>query len=280
MDLFKDRRLIIATKHKKEAVIAPILEGKLGVKCFIDPEFDTDELGTFSGEIERKNNPLDTARQKCLKAMESNNCDLGIASEGSFGQHPTLFFASADEELLIFIDKKNKLEIVAKVLSTDTNFNGKEVLSEIELLEFAESAKFPSHGLILKKSKSETSDMIKGITTIEDLKRGFQYLHSKYKSVFVETDMRAMYNPTRMKVIETTTNKIAEKINSICPNCQKPGFGIMDYTKGLPCDLCGSPTNSTLSVTYSCKHCDFSEEKLYPNNKQTEDPMYCNFCNP
>lgn len=280
MDLFKNRKLIIATKHKKEAVIAPILEDKLGVTCFIDSEFDTDELGTFSGEIERKNSPLNTARQKCLKAMELNNCDLGIASEGSFGQHPTLFFASANEELLIFIDKKNNLEIVAKVLSTDTNFNAKEIVSENELLEFAKSAKFPSHGLILKKSKSETSDMIKGITTIEDLKRGFQYLHSKYKSVFVETDMRAMYNPSRMKVIETTTNKLVEKINSICPNCQTPGFGIMDYTKGLPCDLCGSPTNSTLSVTYTCNHCEYQKEELYPNNKETEDPMFCNFCNP
>ncbi|GAB5563870.1 MAG: hypothetical protein Wins2KO_09330 [Winogradskyella sp.] len=280
MDLFKNRRLIIATKHKKEAVIAPILEDKLGVKCFIDPEFDTDELGTFSGEIERQNSPLNTARQKCLKAMELNNCDLGIASEGSFGQHPTLFFASADEELLIFIDQKNNLEIVAKVLSTNTNFNGKQVVSENELLEFAESAKLPSHGLILKKSKSETSDMIKGITTIDDLKRGFQYFISKYKSVFVETDMRAMYNPKRMKVIEKATNRLMEKINSFCPKCKTPGFEITDYTKGLPCDLCGSPTNSTVSVTYSCKQCDFSEEKLHPNNKQTEDPMYCNFCNP
>jgi hypothetical protein len=26
------------------------------------------------------------------------NCDLGVASEGSFGSHPSIFIASADDE--------------------------------------------------------------------------------------------------------------------------------------------------------------------------------------
>jgi hypothetical protein len=156
--MFEGRRLIIATKHKKEQVIAPILEETLGVKCFVDTSFDTDMLGTFSGEVEREQDPVSTARLKCLKAMELNNCDLGIASEGSFGSHPSIFFASADDEFLILIDKKNKLEIIARELSTETNFNGLKIESEKELLEFATIAKFPSHGLILKATKTETSD--------------------------------------------------------------------------------------------------------------------------
>jgi hypothetical protein len=48
MDIFRNRRLIIATKHKKEAVVAPLLQEKLGVRCFVDDEFDTDAFGTFS----------------------------------------------------------------------------------------------------------------------------------------------------------------------------------------------------------------------------------------
>jgi len=47
--MFERRRLIIATKHQKEQVIAPLLENTLGVSCFIDESFDTDTLGTFSG---------------------------------------------------------------------------------------------------------------------------------------------------------------------------------------------------------------------------------------
>ena len=103
--MFVGRKLIIATKHKKENVIAPLFRKAFEVECFVDPFFDTDSLGTFTGEIERKEDPVTTLRQKCLLAMESNGCDLGIASEGSFGPHPSFFFMPSDDELMIFIDK-------------------------------------------------------------------------------------------------------------------------------------------------------------------------------
>ena len=67
--MFKGRKLVIATKHEKEKVIAPILEKELGVKCFVAPDLDTDLLGTFTGEVERKDDPIITARKKCLIAM-------------------------------------------------------------------------------------------------------------------------------------------------------------------------------------------------------------------
>jgi hypothetical protein len=278
--MFKGRKLIIATKHKKERVIAPILEKGLGVRCFTDETFDTDILGTFTGEIERKLDPIATARQKCLLAMELNNCDLGVASEGSFGAHPTIFFASADDEFLIFIDKKNNIEIIARELSMETNFNGRKIENENDLLEFAESAQFPTHGLILRKSKVAHSDTIKGITKLQDLKKAFHLLFEKYNEVYVETDMRAMYNPSRMTVIENATKKLVAKVNSCCPQCKIPGFGVTDSKKGLECSLCGSATNSTLSYVYICQHCQCTKEVMYPHKKTTEDPMFCDYCNP
>ncbi|MFT6112190.1 MAG: hypothetical protein ACJAXV_000977, partial [Bacteroidia bacterium] len=41
-----------------------------------------------------------------------------------------------------------------------------------------------------------------------------------------------------------------------------------------------SPTNSILSFMYSCQNCDFEKEEMYPHKKRTEEPMYCDFCNP
>jgi hypothetical protein len=278
--MFKDRKLIIATKHEKERVIAPLLEKALGVLCFVNENFDTDVLGTFTGEIERKLDPIATARQKCLMAMELTNCDLGIASEGSFGAHPSMFFVSADDEFLIFIDKKNNLEIIARELSIATNFDGKEIKNEKELVEFAHSVNFPSHGLILRKAKDENDAVIKGITEINHLKEAFIELFDKFKSVYAETDMRALYNPSRMKVIKTATQKLITKINSLCPQCSKPGFGVTDARRGLKCSLCGSPTNSTVSYVYVCQHCQYTKEEMYPHQKTTEDPMYCDYCNP
>ncbi len=278
--MFQDRKLVIATKHEKEKVIAPLLEKELGVFCFINENFDTDLLGTFTGEIEREQDPVATARQKCLMAMELSNCDLGIASEGSFGSHPSMFFVNADDEFLIFIDKKNNLEIIVRELSTATNFNGKNIKSERELLAFAEASSFPSHGLILRKAKEDNHEIVKDITDIKHLKETFQTLFEKHGTVYAETDMRAMYNPSRMQVIETATKKLIEKIKSECPQCSKPGFGITEVKSGLKCNLCGAPTNSTLSYIFVCQHCACTKEEMYPHKKTNEDPMYCDYCNP
>lgn len=278
--MFKGRDLIIATKHEKEKVIAPILEKELGVKCFINPNLDTDRLGTFTGEVDRKDDPITTARNKCLMAMKLTNCDLAVASEGSFGPHPSLYFIPADFEFLLFIDKKNDLEIIVSELSSDTNFNAKEIKTKKELNEFSTNANFPSHGLIIRKSKYDFEDIIKGITNKEQLNNAFNKFITNFDTVYIETDMRAMYNPTRMNVIKHATHKLAEKINTLCPVCKMPGFGITDSVSGLPCELCNYPTRGTLSHIYSCEKCKFTDSKQFPHGKQTEDPMYCDFCNP
>jgi hypothetical protein len=278
--MFKDRSLLIATKHQKEKVIAPILEKELGVKCFVTPHLDTDQLGTFTGEIERKDDQITTARNKCLLAMELANCDLAVASEGSFGPHPTIYFIPADDEFLIFIDKKNNLEIIVRELSTETNFNGAEIKTENELIDFAYNANFPTHGLILSQSKDDFGDIEKGINNLEQLKKTFYNLISNYGTAYIQTDMRAMLNPTRMKVIQSAVQKLADKINTLCPDCKMPGFGIIDSKQGLPCEICNFPTRSALSHIFSCQKCSFTNEKKYPYGKETEDPMYCDVCNP
>jgi hypothetical protein len=278
--MFEGRDLVIATKHSKEKVIAPIFERELGVKCFVAEHLDTDKLGTFTGEVVRKEDPITTARKKCLLAMELTNCDMAIASEGSFGPHPSLFFAHADDEFLLFIDKKNNLEIVMRELSLETNFNGSVITSKSELHEFASRAKFPSHGLIVRKNGTDFINIEKGVTNWRKLAKLYTHFTKLYGSMYVETDMRAMYNPSRMAVIENATIKLAHKINALCPNCNTPGFGITAAKQGLPCDLCHLPTRSTLSHVYCCQKCSYTKDEKYPNKKQFEDPTYCDNCNP
>lgn len=278
--MFNKRKLIIATKHKKESVIAPKLEKALGVSCFIDADFDTDTFGTFSGEIERKKDPISTAREKCLSAMKKNKCDLGIASEGSFGPHPSLFFVNADDECIIFIDQTNAIEITARAIDTSTNFDTKTITNEQELVDFAQQIGFPEHGLILRKHQQDKKLIYKGIEDMNQLKLIFNQLMKESSSVYVETDMRAMYNPTRMEVIAKATKHLIEKIKSTCPDCQWPGFDISEVRKGLLCGLCGMPTASTLSFIYTCKQCGYQKENLYPHQKTKEDPTYCDYCNP
>lgn len=280
MKEFAGRKLFIATRHKKELVMAPMLEKALGVKCLVPENLDTDCLGTFSGETERQDDPVTTARKKCELAMAMQDCDLAIANEGSFGMHSSLFFCMADEELVLLLDKKNDLEISYVFTSTKTNFNG-ELINNVErLMDFAKHVKFPSHGLIIKRSKEDLKTVVKGITKLDHLLTEFNILSRKYGSVYVQTDMRANYNPMRMEVIEKATSGLIGKIKSRCPVCGKPGFGITAARKGLPCKLCGLPTSSTLSNMYTCKKCGYNHEQLFPGHVQHEDPRYCDYCNP
>ena len=121
-------------------------------------------------------------------------------------------------------------------------------------------------------------------TIIEEFKNilldGLKDFTKNKISCHVETDMRAMYNPTRMKIIKEVSLKLMNKINSFCPSCNNPGFGVVKAKAGLLCSSCSMPTRSVSAHVYNCQKCNYETEKMYPNGKSIEDPMYCDFCNP
>ena len=272
--------MIIASKHQKENYIAPLLENEIGVKCFVSNDLDTDLFGTFTGEIARLNDPIETARQKCLKAIEISGHDMAIASEGSFGPHPSFAFLNVDSEIIFLLDKKNNVEYISHHMSNETNFNASVIKNREELNDFLELAQFPSHAVIFRKSKDSSEGIFKGINDFKTLDVHYDYLINKYGSFYAETDMRAMFNPTRQKVIKETTFKLIEKLKSQCPNCNQPGFSIFRAIPGLKCSNCGAPTKSTKAYIYACQFCNHQLEKNITPKKLFEDPMFCDFCNP
>lgn len=278
--VFSGRNAIIVTKHGKEKTMSPILKGRLQLSCMVNSVFDTDQLGCFSGEIRREQDVQDVLRKKCLAGLEDPEFDIAIASEGSFFPHPQIWFRSCNEESIMILDKKNKLEITAHTLSLETNHDGKVIHQWEELQQFAEKAGFPGHGLILRPQAQQYDHQIKGIRDLTYLSEVFHNMVSVYGAVYAETDMRAHVNPSRMKVIEATTQKLCDKILSLCPLCQWPGFSFNEYKTGLPCRECEYPTQSILSVIYECTHCHHSREEFYPKGKKVEDPQYCDQCNP
>jgi hypothetical protein len=270
----------IATMHKKEQVIAPLFASEFGAIAMVPENINTDALGTFSGEIPRVGDMHTAAQKKCLMAMDLLNLDFGVASEGSFGPHPECGYIPAATECIVFIDRKSGLEIHETIMSIETNFLAQHIATESELREFATHVGFPSHGLILRNSDGASDGLFKGLQEEDKLMGAFHSLQKEYGSVFVETDMRAMYNPTRMKMIAKCAQKLIDKINSNCPECATPGFGVGDVICGLPCKLCGLPTRSVLAHLYICNICGCRTEKMYPLDKLDEDPMFCDYCNP
>jgi hypothetical protein len=278
--LFTGRRLLIATKHKKETVLSPLFEAALGVHCFTDDRLDTDQLGTFTGEIARLDDPVTTARKKCEQGIALTGCDLAVASEGSFGAHPSLVFVPGNDEIILLVDKKNNIEVMGRAVSTETNFGGAWISDINELKEFARRVQFPSHALIVRESEIGIKVLTKAITSWPQLEEAVKKLIESQGKAYVETDMRAMYNPSRMKVISKAAEQLIEKLSTLCPACACPGFSITSTEAGLPCQLCGSPTRSPLSYSYRCQRCAFEKKQAFPGGKKTEDPMYCDICNP
>lgn len=279
-NLFEGRTVAIVTKHGKEQVIAPLLKEGLGINQFVIPAVDTDQLGTFTGEIERMGSPIDALRNKCELACAISDCDLVIASEGSFGPHPSLFFVPADDEWILLKDYKNNLELLVREMSTETNFGGGTFTSLEEVIAFADRSKFPSHALIVKAGEKDFRHIQKGILSQERLTQEVLSCLAAYNQTHVETDMRAHMNPTRMAVIQRAMEKLVRKANSFCPSCHLPGFDVVAIGEGLPCIQCNTPTHLTLYRVEACTGCGFFNYVFYPLDKRTTDPQNCPRCNP
>lgn len=280
----QNRTAVLATMHQKEQAIAPILQQELKLNVIVPDNFNTDVYGTFTREVKRPATQIETAKLKIKKALELTGERIGIASEGSFYPYPNFPLVSCNREIIVLIDLENDLELIGDVVSTETNHSYQTVSSVEQAIEFASKIGFPEHALIVTTRQNPTpeDEIFKGITDLEELKHRVQYLLAKSAkgTIHLETDMRAMYNPTRMKVIEQATYDLVKKFQQKCPNCAYPGFALVERKSGLVCSLCHLPTSMIKAEIYQCKKCHYSEEKLYPNGVTTADPTYCNYCNP
>lgn len=278
--IYKNRKIVLLTKHKKEEVIQPLIENATECQLIVESRYDTDQFGTFSREIKRPQSQVDTARLKVKKGMELSNTQIGIASEGSFGPNP-IFPMPWNVEVVILYDKNADLEIVGICENSNTNFSHLITDKYEEALNFAEKIGFPEHYLILRTDNRDSKKIIKDINCYDRLKGAFHWCVSKSSTgqVFIETDMRAHANPTRMKNIKKATEDLLQKLTSYCPNCQSPGFIVRERIGGLPCEYCKVPTGLVMKNISKCTKCNFEQEVLFPNGNQAS-AQYCEYCNP
>jgi hypothetical protein len=282
-EFFADRTALLATMHGKERVIAPVL-AEVGLRVQVPQGLDTDQFGTFTRDRDRPGTQLETARLKAQRAMALTGEDLAISSEGSFGPHPSLPGLACDRELVLLLDRVHDLEIVGEVVVLETNFRHQTIRSVAEAMQFAQQVGFPSHGLMVMAHAAAKlpTQITKGITTEAVLQRTVAegLAASPTGSLHLETDMRAMMNPTRMAAIAQATHDLLSKLKSLCPQCGMPGFQVVERRIGLPCQLCQLPTGLVRSHLYGCQRCDCRQERLFPEGQQAADPMYCGYCNP
>jgi hypothetical protein len=269
----------LLTKHAKEEAIAPRFARALGAQVAVIDTFDTDTLGTFTREIPRFGNQLDAARKKAELAIEMSGCPLGLGSEGSFAPGP-FGLGSFNLEVITLVDRVRGLEITGAIRELGHQASGTFETWDA-LADFAQKMKFPSHALILRPNDESDPRICMDLTDREKLRAAFDECLklSDRGAVFVESDLRAHRNPTRMENIGAARENLIARMIRFCPACEAPGFGLSRLESGLPCSWCGNPTNDWKAEEFRCVSCTHIESR--PRQDLTAaDPGHCPLCNP
>jgi hypothetical protein len=276
---YQSQRFMLLTQHGKERALAPILLDGLGVRTEVVSGFDTDTLGTFTRDVERAGTQIEAARRKAHIAIERSGGSFGLGSEGSFGPGP-FGIGCWNVELLLLADAARGIEVVG--MAHGPGLHVHDVAgSEEQLIEIAERAGFPEHGLVVRPDGPDDPRMRKGITTWETLRTAFADARRQSASgqVCIESDLRAYMHPTRMAMIERAGVDLVVRLGTSCPSCGSPGFGVRDTVSGLPCSECGTPTEVPRADIHACVRCGMREERQRPG-PTTTDPGHCPYCNP
>ena len=276
---YSNQQASLLTKHGKETVISKVMHENLGLEIVHVDSFDTDLFGTFTRDIDRAGNQLEAARAKAIKGAEIADTKLGLASEGLFTGDPFLGTFPWNNELVILVDKNNALEITGFSSNYAQSYSSL-VLPGDDIEAHLKKAAFPAHHLVLKPDTAESKDFKKGISSRDEFYELIRYFFKKSESgkVFLENDLRAFANPTRMENIRTATLNLAEKMRSLCPACDAPGFWITKTISGLHCEVCASETKETKAKVYACKKC--SHVEIIESEALFADQGKCNLCNP
>lgn len=273
---YAGRSITFATMHGKERLARPPFLELLCALVAAPPGLDTDEFGTFAGDIPRTLSPHAAARAKARLGMRSAGTTLGLASEGSFSS--ALTAGAENAEILMFIDDDLGLEIVEGVIDMSPVPGGRHIISAAEAVGFAAAIGFPAQGLIVTGATADQASFQKNLTTLDDLERTVTSLLRDGLSVMVQPDYRAHRSPSRAVVISSLCHRMAARLATACPSCSAPGFGHVEAESGLPCSACRSATRMIAADVHGCARCPHRVRIARPET--AADPRWCDHCNP
>ncbi|AOY01924.1 DUF6671 family protein [Jeongeupia sp. USM3] len=214
-------QILIATMHGKEAVLAVPL-ASLGFQVLLPDDYDTDTLGTFSGDVRRPGTAFEAALEKARRACRATGVPRAVASEGAYRPCQTLFPGARNAELLAFVDLESGVEFVEYLTDVPTRFVKGRVPADITSPEagvlLAEMGWPAIRALVVPNDPGVgvvlPEQVFKGIGDREALAHAFRICaaHSADGLVHLETDLRAHMNPTRMASVALVCGRLVERL--------------------------------------------------------------------
>ncbi len=280
------RTAVLATKHGKLELIGPSMSRVLGIEV-VAVDIDTDQLGTFSGEIPRTLSELDCAIAKARLAMEERGSDLGMASEGTFSPHPDVPWLTTDRELVVLVDDRLDHVFWECAVSTEITAITETLGPDADLTSLAVRADLPRHAVMVRPAlpsprpgHGAAQVVYKGIRQSSDLASAVQAscATSGTHQAVVTTDFRAHCCPSRQVVIAAAAERLAHRVGSCCRACGAAGWGTVDIVRGVPCRWCGRHVPIVRAEIDGCWNCGIRIERSV--GEAAADPGICATCNP
>lgn len=267
-----------ATMHGKERLARDAFLNVLGASINAPAHFDTDQFGSFAGDVPRILTPHAAARAKARSGMQLTGTTLALASEGSFsaGFGPVV----VNREILLFIDDMLDLELIEGAVTTSSVPGGRRIATVDDGLDFARTIGFPDQGLIVQVIEGTALTAHKNITSLAVLAALLDGLFAAADgaTITVLPDYRAHRAPSRAAIIGDLCLRMATRLSTPCARCRTPGFGRVSVEYGLPCSLCGSATRVIAADLHGCGRCDHTRRVARPDSHA--DPSWCDDCNP
>ena len=256
----------LCTLHHKGPLIAPALAG-LGYEVCEFNGFDTDTLGTFSGEIPRQRSQQDCALQKAHISSHATGYRFGLGSEGSHHLDDSGLFM-LHSEILCWYDNETQQKIFAfaQTPSPLARFCTDSAIPLAEICEFDPAQKWLLPDL---------QPIEKGVSAAEIMAHARRH---KLTEIRVMPDLRAMHCPSRQQAITKCAEDLVTRLSQPCPQCKLPDFVTKEYLSGLPCTQCTTPTSRIRATLKRCDMCHHEQEQ--PVDAAYADPFYCSWCNP
>jgi hypothetical protein len=267
--------IVFATMHGKERLAASPFAERLGAAVIAPDHLDTDQLGTFAGDIPRTLSPRMAASVKARLGMQITGLPCALASEGSFRSS---LVGVETTEILLFVDQERGIELVESSSGSSSLPAGRRVETVSDAVAFATEIGFADQGVILHARRGAQTTTYKTIASIETLTELVEHGLERNATLTLLPDHRAHRSPARSDRIRRLCERMARRLTTECPVCGTPGWGITRVERGLPCSLCGNPTSLVAADVHGCGACQ--REERIPRAAAQADPAHCDHCNP
>lgn len=283
-DAYRGAVVVFGTAHGKEQQVAQAFADVLGAQVTAPPGVETDQFGTFTGDVPRALSPLAAARAKARLAVTASGHPYALASEASYGRLPGIGWPG-HEEILLFLDDTRGTEILVGHRTFAVPGRTLRATRPAEIADDLVRSGWPEQAVIVRPAvpvdgPTTGAEIVKGITDPDRLAAAIAAAAARSADghALIEPDLRAHHNPTRRAILTRLGATLAARLATPCPACGCPGYGRTGTRSGLPCADCGTPTEVARADVYTCAGCAHQQAKSRPDG--TAEARWCPRCNP